>query len=197
MSSQPPEVPNILLGYDFEPPGRMTKNATRYEEGDTVTTPQGVGVVGDVLTEAVESDGEEIDASESSPTYVVLTENQGEGFNTYKASDLHSTTFAEEVENPESDLAGVASNSRSPIDVLAGLLTSNQNRFEWPQSWVDSETPARVIALKAFAGMGGSFDGCVREMQGNISQPEDFCANFLDRLVGNPYWRGDSPLPGD
>jgi hypothetical protein len=69
--------------------------------------------------------------------------------------------------------------------------------FTMPASWRESDTPARVIALKAFQGMGGSFDGCVREMRSEVSDPDEFCGSFLDEVLGYPYWRGDSPLPGD
>jgi len=69
--------------------------------------------------------------------------------------------------------------------------------FTMPDSWRESDTPARVIALKAFAGMGGSFDGCVREMRSETRNPEAFCGAFLDEVLGYEAWRGDSPLPGD
>lgn len=170
-------------------------NARRYGEGDTVDTPNGVGVVMDVLTETVESEDDVIEASEDSPTYLVLTESESDGLGRFKASELNSTEIETELENPTEELAENADHSR--FDQLVALITGNQDGFfEWPQSWVDSETPARVIALKAFAGMNGSFDGCVREMRGNVTRPEAFCGDFIDRLVGNPYWRGDSPLPG-
>jgi hypothetical protein len=68
--------------------------------------------------------------------------------------------------------------------------------FTMPESWRESETPARVIALDAFSSMGGSFDGCVRTMRDSISDPDEFCGAFLDEFLP-PYWRGDSPLPGD
>jgi len=53
-----------------------------------------------------------------------------------------------------------------------------------------------VIALKVMSEFG-SFDGCVREMRGEVSDPEAFCASFWDSTLNYPYWRGDSPLPGD
>jgi len=45
--------------------------------------------------------------------------------------------------------------------------------------------------------MGGSYDGCVREMRGNVASPDRFCGAFLDSVLGYEAWRGDSPLPGD
>lgn len=214
------DFPNILLGYDFEKPQTrsddtdMTKNVklrkdrlirlrinqTRYSEGDVVDTPDGLGIVTGVMTETAEGDdGETLEASETSPTYLVLVEDEGKQWGAYKASELSAGEFDVDVENPEQDIEEMAANSEfNQVDVFAGNFTQNQEGFfEWPQSWVDSETPARVIALKALAGMNGTFDGCVREMRGNIASPDRFCADFLDRVWGNPYWRGDSPLPGD
>lgn len=178
---------------------RVVTNA-RYSEGDTVNTPDGIGIVTGVLTESAEGDdGETIEASEDSPTYIVLIEDEDMAFGNYKASDLSAGEIEADIENPEEDIADTAENADlTPVDVFAGNFSENQDGFfEWPESWVESDTPARVIALKALAGMGGSFDGCVREMRGNIASPDRFCADFLDRLYMNPYWRGDSPLPGD
>lgn len=179
---------------DTSPPVYIpfSSNAPRYGEGDQVDTPDGVGVVMGVLTETVESDGETIEASESSPTYLVLTESESDGLGRFNASELTTTEIDAPVEDPEEDL------TENSMDQLAAVFSANQEgHFSWPESWQESDTPARIIALKAFAGMGGSFDGCVREMRGNIVSPDRFCGDFIDRLVGNPYWRGDSPLPGD
>lgn len=182
-------------------PITATGNATRYSEGDTVSTPQGIGVVMDVQTSPFKDPNEEeIEATEDSPVYAVLVEDARVGVGFYRASEIHSTNIETDVDNPEEDVAEMAANSESTtlMDHFAGYLSGNQDgRFQWPESWRKSDTPARVIAMKAFAGMNGSFDGCVREMRGNISRPEAFCGDFIDRLVGNPYWRGDSWAPGD
>ena len=177
---------------------RIRVNQTRYSEGNTVDTPDGIGVITGILTETAETDDDTIEASESSPTYIVLLEDEDMMFGTYKASELNEEDIETDVEPMES-LEEVAGNTDvTMMDVLAAQLSGNQDGFfEWPESWTDSDTPARVIALKALAGMNGSFDGCVREMRGNVTRPQAFCADFLDRLYGSPYWRGDSPLPGD
>jgi hypothetical protein len=169
--------------------------ATQYSEGDTVQTPQGIGVVADIITSGFEDDsGEEREASDNSPLYAVLLQDGRVMSEFYKASQLSDAELPEtDVENPTEELEAM-------MDIHNGIEDDEAEalRFEWPQSWVDSDTPARVIALKAFAGMGGSFDGCEDEMRGNISgDPADFCADFMDRLVGHPYWRGDSWAPGD
>jgi len=172
-------------------------NATRYGEGDTVSTPRGVGVVTDVLTETVETDERTVEASDSSPTYVVLVEDGRVGIETFKASDLKQTDFNTSVDNPTGALAENYDSSQAILDRLADWLSAENTTFQYPESWRESDTPARVIALDAFASMGGSFDGCVREMSGDIRNPEAFCGDFMDRLVGNEFWRGDSFLPGD
>jgi len=180
-----------------EPPyDDVSANATRYEEGDEVSTPQGVGVVADVLTESVETDDDTIEASETSPTYVVVVEDGRVGYETYAAADIHSTTISTDV-----DATGAMADEEETANafqkVLNALAPTSNSDFSPPPSWRQSETPNRVIALKAFASMGGSFDGCTREMKGEVASPDRYCGAFLDYVIGNPYWRGDSILPGD
>jgi len=168
---------------------------TRYEESDEVDTPDGQGVVVDAITKSFESpEGEEIEASDDSPAYAVLLADEDKQVGFYKASDLEETTIEADVENPESDLEAMMDMAVASAEDYESL---QEGFFEWPESWQESPQPARLIALKAWAGMGGSFDGCEREMRGEIAAPQRFCADFLDRLVGNPYWRGDSWAPGD
>jgi len=199
----PPVGANASVGadgrsaFDEGPGGGQTDNATRYSEGDEVSTPQGVGVVADVLTSTVETDDETIEASEESPTYVVVVEDARQGFGTYAASEIHATTIETDVDATRAlaEEEETANALGRILDILAPGVTAND--FDPPPSWRKSSTPSRVIALKAFASIGASFDGCVREMRGTISDPDEFCGSFLDYVVGNPYWRGDSILPGD
>lgn len=177
---------------------RIRANA-RYEEGDTVDTPAGVGVVVEVITEPDED--ADIDASQSSPTYAVVVESEDTGVGFYKASDLSSGELPEtDVDNPEGDLAEMADNAADIDEFVANAvhsLKANQDGvFQWPESWRESDTPARIIALKAWAGMNGSVSGCIREMRGNVTRPGAFCADFADRLYGTDFWRGDSWAPG-
>lgn len=162
----------------------------RYGEGDQVSTPDGAGVVVDVLTETVEGEDQTVEASSDSPTYAVAVEDESVGIGFYKASDLNAEEIDAEVPAPPSE-------GENTENAIANALGFVRNDFSPPRSWRQSEQPARLIALKALAGMGGSFDGCVREMRGNVRTPNQFCGSFLDYALGNPYWRGDSPLPGD
>jgi hypothetical protein len=181
--------------------GANSQLANRYQEGDIVSTPDsGVGVIAGAVTEDQsapdDSDLPDIEASADSPTYVVVTEEEANrGMGLYKASDLNATDIETEVDALDStqEMAQAAALSElAPGDSRVAELD-----FTMPESWRESDTPARVIALKAFAGMGGSFDGCVREMRGNVTSPDRFCGAFLDEVLGYEAWRGDSPLPGD
>lgn len=170
--------------------------ATRYSEGDVVDSPDGVGVVTDIVTEDKETDAEgfgDIEASEDSPVYVLVAEeSEDDGISLFRASDLEASEIETDIDPLEA-----AKEEAEATEAMMSALAPGDGRFETPPSWEESETPNRIIALKAFAGMGGSFDGCVREMRGEVASPDAFCGAFLDRVLGNPYWRGDSPLPGD
>ena len=174
-----------------------TANANRYAEGDEVSTPQGVGVVADVLTETVETDEDKVEASSDSPTYVVVVEDGRVGYETYKAEDIHSTTIETDV-----DATGAMSEEEETANALGRVLGFlapglTANDFDAPPSWRQSSTPNRIIALKAFASMGASFDGCTTEMSGEVASPDDYCGAFLDYVLQTETWRGDSILPGD
>jgi hypothetical protein len=186
-------------GYGLVPATEFqSANATRYSEGDEVSTPQGVGVVADVLTETVETDEDTIEADDSSPTYVVVVEDGRVGYETYKAEDIHSTTIETDVDDPEAAMADEEETANAlgrVIDLLTPSLSAND--FDVPPSWRKSSTPNRVIALKALASMNADFDKCTREMSGEVASPDRYCGAFFDYAIGNPYWRGDSILPGD
>ncbi len=59
----------------------------------------------------------------------------------------------------------------------------------YPDSWEESDTPARMILLDAWASMGASFDGCQREMRGEIGRTAPFCAAMKDEVYGTTSWR--------
>ena len=160
--------------------------ANRYDEGDTVDTPDGIGVVSEIRTESFTGpEDDEIDASEDSPAYVVALGSEDKTVGVYNASDLSADELPEvDVEDPASELEAMADIHRA-----TNFEALQDGFFSWPDSWEESETPARVIALKAWAGMGGRFTGCVREMRGNVSRPNAFCADFKDRILGWEGWR--------
>jgi len=173
--------------------------ANRYQEGDVVETPEsGVGVIAGSVAEdqtaPEDSDLPDIEASPDSPTYVVVVEDESQGMSLLKASDLESTEIATEVDALDTTKEAAAMAELAPDNSDSEIAELD---FTMPESWRESDTPARVIALDAFSSMGGSFDGCVREMRDAVSNPDAFCGSFLDEVLGYEAWRGDSPLPGD
>lgn len=173
-------------------------NETEFSEGDPVDTPNGRGVVVAVATEPIEGEDAEgvaqtVEASEESPTYLVVVEDGRVGSDFYKADELEDAEIETDVENPTEDLERM--NEDEWEIVMRGLFVANSD-WNPPRSWRQAEKPARLIAIDAFISMGASFDGCVREMRGSVTTPNDFCGAFLDYIYGHPYWRGKSPLPG-
>jgi hypothetical protein len=156
-----------------------------FEDDEVVDTPDGLGVIDDVITEGTVRD---MDATDDDPVYAVVVEDGRVGVGFYREDDLSSGDIDDlpGPENPEGDIGeGEETDTNAKVDAY------QDGRFEWPQSWEDSEQPARIIALKAWAGMGGSFDSCVREMRGELTgSPDRFCADFKDRLYGTEDWRG-------
>lgn len=157
---------------------------SRYDEGDEVDTPDGVGVVVEIRTENFDGpSGDEVDASEDSPAYVVATQD---GASVYRASEIQSGEIDADVDNPDEDLEAM----KDIASATAGDYEALQDgRFEYPESWEESETPNRLILLKAWAGLGGRFTTCRREMSGEIASPARFCADMKDRVLQWEGWR--------
>lgn len=76
----------------------------------------------------------------------------------------------------------------SPADV-PGVTRTDVGQAPWPESWRESEKPARLIALDAWADFNASHTGCVREMKGRIRRPNAFCGAFKDSILGYETWR--------
>lgn len=154
----------------------LSDNQGRYEAGDWVETPQGKGFIDDRITEG-SVDGE--DASSNSPVYVVGLLDGGVSF--YKASDLEATDAPEtDVENPVDDV-------KEANAVTDNSVTAND--WTMPESWRESETPARVILLDAWTSLGAQFDcggGCC---MGELKS-QRLCAAMKDEALGTEQWRG-------
>lgn len=63
---------------------------------------------------------------------------------------------------------------------------------EYPDSWEESEQPNRLILLKAWASMGGTWRGCFREMSTNMTPKgaRKLCSSMKDEVYGTERWRG-------
>jgi hypothetical protein len=165
-----------------------TANATQYVEGDTVQSPQGLGVVVEVRTEEFEGkNGETVEASSGSPTYAVGLKDARVGVGFYKASQLSA---AEMPETPVDDPVGDVQEDQSANSVgdrVLGALNLRSNDWTMPRSWRESDTPARLILLDAWASMGGQFDCaggcCMSELK-----DAELCAAMKDEVLGG--WTG-------
>jgi len=156
--------------------------STRYTEGDEVDTPDGVGVVVEVRTLEFEGpSGDEVEASDGSPAYVVAVRD---GAAVFRASELEKDEIDTDIESPEKDVGG-----SEDAEACPGAADLQDGRFSYPESWQESDQPARMIALKAWASMGGTFRGCRREMRGEIASPNRFCAAMKNKLLGWEGWR--------
>jgi len=171
---------------DDGPADRSTEQAARrYSEGDEVDTPAGIGVVTEIRTEAFEGPaGEQVEPSDDSPAYIIATQGGAEVF---RASDLRADQIeVEGVANPTDELDEAA--ARAELADRADLVDDGR-RFDYPESWEESPTPNRVILLKAWAGLGGRFTSCRREMAGEVRSPARFCASMKDRVLNWEGWR--------
>jgi len=63
---------------------------------------------------------------------------------------------------------------------------------EYPDSWEESEQPNRLILLKAWSSMGGTWRGCFREMTTNMTprRARKLCSSMKDEVYGTEEWRG-------
>jgi len=170
-------------------------NATRYSESDPVQTPQGFGIVTEVRTEDFEGKNGTVEASESSPTYVVGLQDARVGVEFYSASELSPGELPEtDVENPVGDATEQAANA-SLVDNALRRLGLTANDWTMPPSWRKADTPARLILLDAWSSMGGQFDCnggcCMGEMlSSGMSNraASQFCASMKDEVLGG--WEG-------
>jgi hypothetical protein len=182
--------------------------ANRYSEGDIVDTPAGIGVVAAAISETVEDDAlaetenvpDRIDASPDSPMYGVVTENAGQPVRFYKASELSMA----EIDSDVDPFGTVGDEEAEAACPPSGEEQTAELAWSPPESWRESDTPARLIALDAFSSMGGKHGGsdasggCVGTMQGKVADADGWCAGFIDYVYGGyDFWRGDSFLPGD
>jgi hypothetical protein len=151
--------------------------ARQYSEGDVVQSPQGLGVVTAVETEPFTGkNDEEIDASESSPTYVVGLKDQRVGVGFYSASELEETEMPDTgVEDPVGALESAQASATAELA---------ETTFGIPDSWEESPKPNRLILLDAWSSMGGTFRGARKELGS-----KRLAASIKDRVLQWEGWR--------
>jgi len=75
------------------------------------------------------------------------------------------------------------------VGEVTPVSKNDMGRPPWPDSWKESDKPARLIAMDAWASMDASFTGCTRSMKKSMANPNRFCAAFKDHLYMTTYWR--------
>ena len=188
LSPEPPEAPDadedaaMALPDETDPRVRETFRdaylARQYSEGDVVQSPQGLGVVTGVETEPFTGKNDEkIDASDSSPTYIVGLKDARVGVGFYSASELDSAEMPDTgVDDPTAALSATEA-ELSEADLA-------ETTFGIPDSWEDSPKPNRLILLDAWSSMGGTFRGARRELGSNR-----LAASMKDRVLQWEGWR--------
>jgi len=183
------DVPDGVIGgvSDLE---ATLRAETRYSEGDKVELDDGSrGVVVEVRMATFDGpDGSEVDASEDSPAYIVATEDGAEAVT---ASELVGSDWSTDRDDPDTELAdGVAGQSAE------GRLEAGPTDWDFPESWKESDIPARLILLDAWSSMGGQFDcggGCCKGtmMKSGMGDraSDQFCASMKDRVLLWEGWR--------
>lgn len=182
--------------------GRM-RAASRYQEGDKVRFDGERALVVEVWTsgEREGPDGETYQASDDSPVYIVATEDGAEAAT---ASDLEADDWSSGREGPDQELAEevaaadvAARLEAADQDFLdVGSLEASVTDWDYPESWTESDTPARLILLDAWASMGGQFDcggGCCKGTMTKAGMSDrasdQFCASMKDRVLMWEGWR--------
>ncbi|WP_336344041.1 hypothetical protein [Halalkalicoccus ordinarius] len=154
--------------------------ATRYEEGDVVATPDGRGVVADVLTEGFyfpleggEDEYEQVSATSDQPAYVVGLESVGSA--PYRASALETTSFEDEDDTADVEGKRLASVVNEEVDGLDSL----------PEGW------DRESVLEYWEGIGGSWEDCVEDMTDEFGEEraKQHCSAMKDEVLRTERWR--------
>lgn len=166
-----------------------------FSEGDAVDTPDGIGVIAEVRTEDFDGPDGDVSASPDKPAYVVALEDRSLGAKVYRSDDLSEGELPEtDVDDPVEDAKAEATTSNA-IDTAKSAVGLSANDWTMPDSWRESDTPARIILLKAWAGMNGQFDcggGCCKgEMMSaglGDDASDEFCAAMKDEVMGG--WTG-------
>lgn len=163
--------------------------ATRYSEGDKVEVNGTRGVVTEVRTSSFEGPDGDVDASDNRPAYIVATVD---GAVVARASDLSKSDWSTDQDDPTGDLAQQAEAMNVDPDADDTLEAGD---FDYPESWKEADTPARLLLLDAWSSMGGQFDcggGCCHGemMQSGMSKraAAQFCAAMKDKVLGG--WEG-------
>jgi len=140
-------------------------------EGDRVELPS--GGKGVIVMEG--GDDAEIDDKSVESGEVVVGYTSKQGYTIIDVGELEPTEFNTPDDVSPEDMKEITENN----------LAANDLGFDsWPDSWRDSKKPARLIALDAWASMGGTWRGCFKEIKS-----KRICSAFKDEILGTTKWR--------
>lgn len=174
--------------------------AADYAEGDKIETSSGDrGIVVEVRTEPFEGpDGSDVDASENSPAYIIAT---ADGAEAVTADDITLSDWSSGQDSPDEELAedlAASSIEGREVDGEFEYVTVQAGPTDWdyPESWKEADTPARIILLDAWSSMGGQFDcggacckGTMTKAGMSDRASDQFCAAMKDRVLMWEGWR--------
>lgn len=155
--------------------------------------------------EEVDEGMSKLDAGDDNPIYVVARASGGsQPFRGEDLNKLDEDPVPDEKTDPEdiadAEMAPMYAFMKDPYSIeefhrvaelanIPGVDDPEVGFSSWPDSWEESEKPARLIALDAWSSLGGTFTSCVADMTGDISRPKRFCAAFKDEMLGTERWR--------
>lgn len=158
---------------------------------------------------------EEIEASSDDPVYVVARETggaapfRGDELDSISEDEAFGDIDVDPVETAEgAEMSFIYSLMDDPMDYeelqevkgrirqrraelidIPGVDDPGVGWDSFPDSWEESEKPARLIFLDFWTTVGATFTGCVSRLSGRIGRIDRFCASAKDTALGTERWR--------
>jgi len=203
------DVSTLKNAIDEEPRTNLeTSKFAQYDAGEKVmlNSEDEMGTIVELHTDTFELGGQSFDATQETPLYVVAAESatyivdnaelvQEDWSTDEPGVEPTPEALAEggEMKNNYDDVSDPTVDDPFPertVNEVAGQIDAGDidgagiGFDSYPESWRESDRPARLILLDAWTSMGASFSGCRREM-GSAR----FCAAMKDEVYGTTEWR--------
>lgn len=197
-------VEHLRTGYiilDAEASIERVEADAKFTEGDKVMLGDERAIVVEIWTsgEREGPDGEEYEASEDDPVYIVATEDGAEAAT---EDDLTADDWSTGRDDPDEELGEHLAASRVMARVMDDgsvehvTVQAGPTDWDYPESWKEADTPARLILLDAWSSMGGQFDcggdcckGTMTKAGMSDRASDQFCAAMKDRVLMWEGWR--------
>lgn len=178
----------------------------RYEESDTVDTPDGKGVVAAVMRKTfkwpVGDDGEDEKVNGSSENPAIIVALVSGGSKVYRKGDLTSASLDAEKGDSEEEAQKLAENvelgsiysmMEDPFDPVEFEELVNMPKVDDPEVGFASMPNGwnRKSVLQAWATVGGTFTSCRNRMVKHMGPrfATRWCAALKDEVLGTERWR--------